>query len=742
MSARLDSKPETRLDAAPGAASGAALDAAPGATSDAHPSARPDAKRLDTLFDPKSIAIVGASDRASSWSREIYSNLRELGFPGAIFPINARRATVWGEPAYPSLRDTPQPVELAIIAIPAAAAVEAVRACGAARIPSAMVVSSGFRDAGAAGAELQRELAAAAREGGVALLGPNVEGFINYPGRVAAYGAEMPPTSRAGSISMFSQSGTAAWTFIHMAGDRGVGVRVATGVGVEATLGIADLLEWAARDPETAVAACYVETIRDLRALARGIEAMQRADKRVVVCCPRIAGEAAKASVVAHTGELLGDTTLRDATLRRLGAVVVHDPIALFETALLLEHARAGCRGKLAVAMQSGGNCTLFADALGAAKVPVEPFRAATLHALSEILPAFSEPRNPLDVTGQAVFDSEIYCRALDVLAADPEVGMIAIDVAPSRKRPDDSDLTRILAHAAQVERASAKPVISVLATPLAYVGRTAEPILAHRVAVLQGHAPAATAIAGLYEVSRERLPLAERHGEPPRISIEPGVLDEVAAAAIFARYGIERPREAVVGSPEQAAEQAAELGGAVVVKLVCAEVPHKAREGLVKLNLGSRAEVESAAREVQARARTLGVDASRLLVQEQLAAGPEFLLGATVDPSYGPAIALRRGGGGVSGDTAFHLVPLLAGEAQQITERAVDASGWQLSDAQRKALADVVERFAWLAQDLSDRILEIEANPILISGGRAVAVDALAVAKPNTGEHACPSKR
>ena len=692
-------------------------------------------KRLDSLFNPKTIAIVGASDRASSWSKEIFSNLKELGFPGSIFPINPRHSTVWDQPAYPSLSETPVPAELAIIAIPAVAAVQAVKECGEAGVPGVMVVSSGFRDGGPEGAELQVQLAATATEAGITLIGPNVEGFINYPGRVAAYGAEMPPNSAAGSISMFSQSGTAAWAFTQMAGDRGVGVRVVSGVGVEATLGIGELLEWAASDPETTVAACYIETIRDIDALAKGLDAMDRAGKRVVICCPRVAGEAAKAAVIAHTGELLGDTTLRDATLRRLGAVVVYDPIALFETALLFEKAPWRCWGKLALAMQSGGNCTLFADALNAAQVPVEKFGADTMSKLAEILPDFSEPRNPLDVTGQAIFDNEIYCGAIDVLAHDPEVGMIAIDVAPSRKHPDDSDLTTILTHAGKVQRESGKPVISVLATPLSYTGRTAEPIIKNSVAVLHGHASAATAIAGLYEISRDRLPIAERHTAKPSVSVAPGVLDEVQAAEIFTQYGIERPREAVVSNPKEAMEAARELGCRVVVKLVCAEVPHKAREGLVKLSLETPVEVEVAAQKVQDRAREMGVDATRLLVQEQLTAGPEFLIGVTVDPVYGPAMTVRTGGGGVAGETEFNLLPLRRGEATSIATAAADDPSIDLNGSELQKLIDVVEHFGWLGEDLSDKILEIEANPIVITGGRAVAVDALAVAKDEIGE-------
>jgi acyl-CoA synthetase (NDP forming) len=426
-------------------------------------------KRLDSFFNPKTIAIVGASDRASSWTKEIYSNLMALEYPGTIYPINPRRPTVWDQPAFPSLSETPVPVELAIIAIPAEAAIEAVKACGQAGVPCAMVVSSGFRDAGHAGAELQVQLTAAAIESDVTLIGPNVEGFINYPGHVAAYGAEMPPVSRAGSISMFSQSGTAAWTFTHMAGDRGVGIRVVAGVGVEATLGIGELLEWAAVDPETKVAACYIETIRDLGALAKGLDAMDRADKRVVICCPRVAGEAAKAAVIAHTGELLGDTTLRDAALRRLGAAVVYDPIALFETALLLQCAPPNCSGNVAVAMQSGGNCTLFADALDNAEVSIEKFRSETTDKLAEVLPAYTVPRNPLDVTGQAIFEPEIYRGAMQTLADDSDIGLIVIDVAPSRHNPADedcieTDCREILRGAAEIQRSSGKPVVSVLA--------------------------------------------------------------------------------------------------------------------------------------------------------------------------------------------------------------------------------------------------------------------------------------
>jgi acyl-CoA synthetase (NDP forming) len=695
-------------------------------------------ERFNSLWKPETVAIVGASDRASSWTREIFSNLTGFGFPGKIVPVNPRSSTVWGLEAYPSLKDVPFRVDLAIIAIPAAAAVEAVSACGAAGVPAAMVVSSGFRDAGAEGAELQRQLTEAAKEGDVLLLGPNVEGFVNYSDQVACYGAELPPNTSVGKISMFSQSGTAAWTFAHMAGDRGVGLRLVTGVGVEATMGVGQLLEWAASDPETSVAACYMETIRDIKAVSIGLEAMVAADKRVVVCCPKVSGEAARQSAIAHTGELLGDTTLRDATLRKLGAIVVYDPITLFETALLVEGSPHSVSGNVAVAMQSGGNCTLFADALDEAGITLAGFGGETMDSLSDLLPAFSEPRNPLDVTGQAIFDHEIYCGCIDTLADDPEVGMIVIDVAPSRRDSDGasgSAVNTILQHAAAVQRDIDKPVISVLATPLAYPTHTADLINEFGVTILHGHATAAAAIQGLLSAPQTQPLEAYRGVKKPEISITAGVLDEVEAAEIFVRYGIERPREDIASTPEEAAALAEEFGCKVVVKLVCASIPHKAREGLVELGNETPEEAKEAAARIQARAEELGVDGSRLLVQVQSSAGPEFLIGVTVDPFYGPAMTVRPGGGDVSGASEFYPLPLHQGEAFHIAGEAAAQTSSRISFTNLMALAKVVDLFSWLAVDLSDRLLEIEANPIIISGGRAVAVDALAVATDKIGE-------
>ena len=169
-------------------------------------------------------------------------------------------------------------------------------------------------------------------------------------------------------------------------------------------------------------------------------------------------------------------------------------------------------------------------------------------------------------------------------------------------------------------------------------------------------------------------------------------------------------------------------------MKLICAEVPHKAKEGLVRLGIETPDDAKAAAQAVQDRAMEMGVDGSRFLIQQQLAPGPQILIGITVDPLYGPAMTVRPGGGSVSGISKFHLLPLREGEAAQIGSEATAQSSSILSEAEAQALTDVVERFAWLAIDQKDWLLEIEANPIIITGGRAVAVDALAVGKDESG--------
>jgi acyl-CoA synthetase (NDP forming) len=390
-------------------------------------------RALRPLLAPRSIAIIGASESPDSWAPEIYSSLRHLGYDGELIPINPKYEEVWGRPCLPSATALPKGVDLAVVVVPARVAVRSVDEAGAAGVRSAMVVSSGFAEAGEKGRALQDELTAVARRHRLPVLGPNVEGYVNYVDRVAPYGTTPPPEPVPGAISVISQSGTVAWTMNQMASDRGLGLRIILGVGNEAVLGLGDLYEWAAQDPETKVVTTYIETLRDIDGIGRGLDALRAARKPILVCAPAGRSEASRRSIVAHTGALAGDTALRDAWLRGHGAVLVEDPVTMFEAAVLLSHHRTMRITGIAAALQSGGACTLFAEAAGVAGLALPEFAPVTKRRLRSVLPHFASQNNPLDVTGQAAVETEMFQGALAALADDPGIGLVVFDAFPPR---------------------------------------------------------------------------------------------------------------------------------------------------------------------------------------------------------------------------------------------------------------------------------------------------------------------
>ena len=307
---------------------------------------------------------------------------------------------MWGRPCLSSIAELPRGVDLVVFVVPARVVVRMIDDCGARGVRGIMVVSSGFAEAGEEGRALQAELRAAALRTKIPVLGPNVEGFVNYVDQVAPYGTTPPAEPVKGGISVISQSGTVAWTMNQIASDRAVGLRIILGVGNEAVLGLGDLFAWAAADPKTKVVTSYIETMRDVDGIGRGLDALLAARKPVVICAPEGRSEAALRSIIAHTGALAGNTGLRDAWLRGHGVVLVEDPVTMFETALLLSHVKKLRTDGVAAALQSGGACTLFAEAAGSADLPLPEFAAATKKALRKALPSFASQNNPLDVTG------------------------------------------------------------------------------------------------------------------------------------------------------------------------------------------------------------------------------------------------------------------------------------------------------------------------------------------------------
>jgi acyl-CoA synthetase (NDP forming) len=687
---------------------------------------------------PRSIGIVGASESPDSWAPEIERSLRHVEFAGDLYPINPKYDTVWGRPCLASVRDLPHGVDLVVFVVPARVVVRMIDDCGAAGVRAIMVVSSGFAEAGDEGRELQRELRDAAIRNGIPLLGPNVEGFVNYLERVAPYGTTPPAEPVAGSISVLSQSGTVAWTMSQMASDRGVGLRIILGVGNEAVLGLGDVFEWAAADPHTKVVTSYVETMRDVEGIARGLEALRRSRKPVLICAPAGRSEAARRSIVAHTGALAGNTALRDAWLLGRGVVLVDDPVTMFEAAVLLSFHRRLRTDGVAAALQSGGACTLFAEAAGPAGVRLPDFAPQTTATLKKVLPHFASQNNPLDVTGQAAVETDMFVAAIEALARDPEIGLIAFDAFPPRLEGELPWADPVLAAARRLQRSTGVAFVSVSMSPLAY-GAEARAFTARwKLPFLQGHRASARAIAALATFARtgaRAVPSPQPHpnrGSARRLLRNlAGPLDEARAAKLLDLYGVRRPREAVARSPSEAAKAARTVGFPVAVKALAPELPHKAKLGGVRLGLANPSDVEMAADEVLRAASSAGASDPHLLVQ-QMVSGHEVLVGALVDDVFGPCITMRPGGPlAESGPATFVACPLSARQAAAFVDAQGPRAGLEAGRHDLRAVARAVESIARASHDLRDRIVSLEANPLLVGAKGAVAVDALAEARP-----------
>src|SRR3990170_2123217 len=536
---------------------------------------------LEPLLAPRSIAIIGASEKPDSWAPEIYRSLMHLGYGGELYPINPKYEEVWGRPCHASILEVPAKVDLVVVVVPARVAVRMVDDCGRAGARGVMVVSSGFAEAGEEGRELQAELRATAMRHRLPVLGPNVEGFVNYVERVAPYGTTPPPEPVPGGISVISQSGTVAWTMNQMASDRGVGLRIILGVGNEAVVGLGDMFEWAAADPHTQVVTSYVETMRDVEGIGHGLDALRRAGKPVLICAPAGRSEAARRSIVAHTGALAGNTALRDSWLRGLGAILVEDPVTMFEAAVLLSHHRRLRTTGVAAALQSGGACTLFAEAAGAHTLSLPEFAPKTKAVLKRVLPHFASQNNPLDVTGQAAVETEMFCGALEALANDPAVGFVAFDAFPPRLEEEGVWAEPVLRKVRDLQKDTGVAFASVAMSALAYGNAARRFVDRAKLPFLQGHRASAGAIRALIDLQgvRDRA-IAELPKHPNRTAALrvlrglSGPLDEAQGAKLLELYGVPRPQDSTVGTPEAAATAARSIGFPVAVKALAPQPP------------------------------------------------------------------------------------------------------------------------------------------------------------------------
>ena len=701
---------------------------------------------LRTLFHPRSIALVGATDK-SGWSANTHANLRLHEFGGPVYLVNPRTEVVHGERAHRTLAGLPGPVDLAYVMVPTGVVLDVLRAGADAGVRAFVILTAGFGETGPEGARREAEIVAFARERGLTVLGPNGNGYINAAAGITPYGLPIPVPLLRGPVGVVLQSGGLASAVLSFAQARNLGISLLVSMGNESLLSVTDLVDYLVDDPSTQVIALFLESIRQPAEFA-AVARRALATGKPIVALKVGRSVTAQHTAQAHTGALTGDDAVIDSVFRRLGVARVRSLEDLIITAGVLAEltrdgraAQAGLlRGnRLGVVTPSGGASEIIADRADDEGLVLPSFAPATTAALKAMLPAFADVANPLDVTGYVVVDRTLLGRALEIVVADPGLDVVLLLAEPVRDEPADPALFRAVLEAnARRIAASPRPVVVVsnALTDITPVGR--------RMLAEAGYPPVAGGIEhGLTAIGAAvRWFRAYRAAPPPacapaRISgtetpeieateIEAGgIWAEDRAAGLLGRCGVPVVPHRPAGDEAAAVAAAAELGYPVVVK--AGGLAHKSDTGGVRLNLGDEAAVRAAYRAAAAVA-----DGGPVLIQPYRTGGVELITGIVRDPAWGLMLAVGLGGIWVEvlRDAALLPLPVSPGEVigalRELRGLPVLRGARGTPPADLARVAEVIADIAAVAVSLGDRLESLEVNPLLVRGDQVEALDAL----------------
>jgi acyl-CoA synthetase (NDP forming) len=691
------------------------------------------------LFAPASIAMVGATDK-SGWSVATFANLRRHGFAGPVYLVNPRTEVVHGERAYRSLTELPEPVDLVYVMVPTPVVLDVLKEGARLGIRHYVVLTAGFGETGAEGRKREEELTAFCRANGLTVLGPNGNGYINAGAGITPYGLPIPPPLLRGSVGVVLQSGALASSVLAFSQARGIGLSLLTSMGNEAVVSVTDVIDHLVDDPATRVIALFLESIRRPEEFARVARRALAAGKPIVALKIGRSGLASR-TAQAHTGALVGDDAVIDAAFRQLGVIRVRSLEDLIITAGLLASSGPLPGPRLGVVTPSGGASEIIADRAEDEGLELPAFAEETVARLTEIMPDFGSPANPLDVTGYVVVDRTLLSRALRIVAEDPgiDVVMLLSDL-PRAEPPDPEPVFRLYEKSTRIIAESPRPVV-IVGNVLTDVGSFARTLqdrtgYPHVVGGIE-HGMSAIGAAVRWSAARERAAVRPRAATPPPMvrGERTGVWAEHRASALLAEAGVPVVPSELAPDEETAVAAAERFGHPVVLKAAAEGLGHKSDVGGVRLGLRSAEDVRRAHREILAAVGASGASgASGLgtLVQPQREGGVELLAGVVRDPAWGLVLAGGLGGVWVEvlKDSVLRLLPVDAAEVRRAlgelrgAKLLTGARGAEPADLD--ALAEVITRVADLAGALGDDLESLEINPLLVRGSRIEALDAL----------------
>src|SRR5438477_5791250 len=705
---------------------------------------------LRPLLSPASVAIIGAAADSSLRGR-LTHQLIEHGFDGRIYPVTRSQKEVLGHQAYASVADIPEAADLAVILVPAAHVVSTIEQCAARGIPAAIVISSGFaEEKSEEAAARDKALRDIAGRTGMVIAGPNSEGLVN-PLRplVATFSPVshepkeplLPQNSRAKPIAVSCQSGALTFAFLSRGRDRQLRFTYQISAGNQTVLEAHDYLDWVLDAGGADIFMGYLEGIRDTQRFRAVADKAAHAGKPLILA--KVGrSDAGRRAAASHTGSLARAGMADDAIFRHHGIIRGEDLDHMVDVASAFAYCSLPRGNRVAVITGSGGSAVWMADILSAHGLELPVIEEDLQRRIMALLPSYASAQNPIDATAQAIGEVG-YAPMVELVAQSERIDTILL--ISSLANPERAK--KLAGEMAELTASLDKPILLstyTIATPASIAA-----IAGAGIPCYTSMPSCARALRTLVDYGRFRERLARRK---PVEETKPAVRDEVAGAlaasgpvlteiaskALLARYGVPLPAEALATSEADAVTAAAEIGGAVALKVQSPDILHKTEAGAVMLGLSGEAAVREGYRTVLARAQKAHPSAKidGVLVHAMARRGREIILGVTRDPDFGPMLMVGLGGIHVEvlRDVAFAPVPIGRDEALSLLDAL---KGAPLLDGargtppvDRSALADLMMTLSRFAADHADLIEEIDLNPVIVhaAGEGLTIVDALIV--------------
>lgn len=695
------------------------------------------ARQLNTLFNPKSIAVIGASDTPGRVGYALFHNLTTNGFSGPVYPVNTTRAVVQGVEAYANIAALPQKVDLAIIATPANDVPELLKECAANQVLSTIVISAGFSESGEEGEGLVNQIRQTVELNGMSLLGPNCLGYIRPKTNLnASFSRKMP---QKGGIAFISQSGALCTAVLDWSVKENVGFSYFVSIGDMVDIGFHDLIDYFGNDPDTKAILIYMETLSQARRFMSAARSFARTKPIIVLKVGR-SQEGARAAL-SHTGSITGNNQIFDAAFKRAGILRVGSIAELFDCAKTLSMQRRPSSNRLAIVTNAGGPGVIATDALIDQKGSLADLSPETMEHLDKNMPRFWSRGNPIDILGDA--DAARYRTALKACLKDRNVDGILTILTPQAM----TDAVAVARDMVEIAKGSYKTVLA------SFMGE--DDVAEGRQILDQGKIPAyeqpedaVRSFLNMVEYQQNLRYLTETpasipHAFTPRTDINKKIINDIASSGrfiltepeakeILANYDIPVPIGGLAKNPVEARELAARIGYPVVMKVVSPEINLELYARGIVSNIQREEEIDPAYEKVMAAVQSdyPEIPIFGIYIEQFIEKRHQLLIGSVKDPIFGPVIVFGMGGAAVEilKDTNIGIPPLNMSLAQKLidgTKISTLLKGYQgTKAADVAAIQFLLYKFAYLVMDFPE-IKEMDINPLVVDEHGSMVLDA-----------------